>query len=267
MEFLKLIKRRSFIHEVIYIALNAGLAVILMLIIQFTNSPWLAFALVLISMWRIFAVRPRFWIANILANLVSIIIGISFVVLLYAVNPIDVGDLQSIVPRLVLTVLYICWLLLLKPKSKRVYVILQSSVALFVGVTALYTMSYSWLALPTVLFMWIIGFATASHILSSYDEENHTTLLSLIWGLVLSEIGWLAYHWTIAYRLPYSKNLLLPQISIISLCLGFLVYKSYDSYHHHQKIRFNDIILPLIFTIGIICALLLIFNGVSTNVI
>jgi len=50
------------------------------------------------------------------------------------------------------------------------------------------------------------------------------------------------------------------------LCLGFLVYKSYDSYYHHQKIRMNDILLPLIFTIGVTVVLMLAFNGVTTNI-
>ena len=112
-----------------------------------------------------------------------------------------------------------------------------------------------------VILVWLIGYITARHVLSSYDEDN-ITLLSLSSALLMAEIGWLAYHWTIAYQFPFITNLLIPQVSIISLAASFLVYKSYDSYYHHQKIKFHDIILPLIFTVCLISVLILFRNGV-----
>ncbi len=262
MEFLKIIKRRSFINEVVYVALNIGLAVSLMLIIRFTGSLTLAFILVLLSKWRIFAVRPRFWFANIQANLVNVIVSVSFVVFLYVVNSANIGSTQSLILQSILVLIDICWLLFLKSQSKRIYIVAQAGAALFTGITALFSMSYGWMATPVVLLSWLVGYATARHILSSYDEESHTEFLSLTWGLVLAEISWLAYHWTIAYPLPILKNFLLPQVSIIATCFAFLAYKSYDSYYHHDKVRFNDIVLPLVFTVGIISILLLAFNVV-----
>ena len=266
MEFLKIVKRRSFINEFIYIALNIALAVALMFIIRVTGSLVPAFLLVLLSKWRIFAVRPRFWFANIQTNLVSFIVSVSFIVFLYAANVANISDSQMLIFQSLLVVLDICWLVFLKPQSKRVYVVAQAGVALFTGVTAIYAMSYGWIASPVVLLMWLVGYATARHVLSTYDEESHIMLLSLVWGLSMAEIGWLAYHWTIAYRLPIVTSLLLPQVSIVVLCIGFLVYKSYDSYSHHQKIRMADIILPLIFTVSIISILVLALNGVNTGV-
>lgn len=266
MEFLKVIKkRRSALNEAVYIALNIGLSILLMVIIRTTGSLWLAFLLVLMGKWRIFAVRPRFWFANIQANLVSIIVSLSFVVLLYVANSGNNGDLQILIIQIALVILDICWLLFLKSQSKRVYIVAQAGIALFVGITAIFYLSYSWVASPIVLMAWLVGYATAKHVLGSYDDESHTALLSLAWGLVIAEISWLAYHWTIAYRLPFITNMLMPQVSIIILSFGFLTYKSYDSYHHHQKIRVNDIILPLLFTIFITSILLLFFNGASTG--
>ena len=267
MEFLKTIKRRSFINEAIYVLLNIGLSVALLLIVRTTGSMWLAFLLVALSKWRIFAVRPRFWFANIQANMVSVIVSVSFVVFLYITNSANIGDWQTLTIQLILVMFDIGWLLFLKAQSKRVYIVLQSGVALFAGITAIFALSYGLIASPVVLLSWLVGYSTAEHILSSYDEESHTVLLSLAWGLGVTEICWLAYHWTIAYRLPIAKDVLIPQVSIILLCFSFLVYKSYDSYSHHQKIRINDIILPLFFTISIICILMFFFNGVSTKII
>jgi len=262
MEFLKTARRRSFLNEAIYIALNVGLAILLMFIVRTTESLLPAFGLVLLSMWRIFAVRPRFWFANIQTNLVSTIVSVSYVVFLYNTNIANISDSQVFIVQAILAVLYAAWLLFLKPQSKRIYVVAQAGVALFAGITAIYAMAYGWIASPVVLLVWLVGYATARHVLSSYDEESHIMMLSLAWGLVLAEIGWLAYHWTIAYRLPIVTNILLPQASLIMLCFGFVTYKSYDSYYHHQKIRFNDILLPLIFTVGIIGVLVTAFNGV-----
>jgi hypothetical protein len=267
MEFLKTVNRRSLLSEVVYVVLNVALAIVLMLIVRTTGSLLLALALVLLSKWRVLAVRPRFWFANVQAELVSFIVSISFLVFLYVTNPVNVGDTQSLIVQIFLVLFYIVWLLFLKPQSKRVYIVAQAAVALFTGITAIYIMAYSLVVSPVVLLVWLVGYATARHVLSSYDEENHVIILSLAWGLALAEIGWLAYHWTIAYRLPIVTNILLPQVSIIILCFGFVAYSSYDSFYHHQKVRFSDIILPLLFSISIIGVLILAFNGVSSGII
>jgi hypothetical protein len=243
--------------------LNIILTIALVVIVRATGSLWFAFALVLLSQWRVFAIRPRFWFAHIQANMISMIVSLSFVVFLYVANGASAGEPQTLLLQILLSIMYMVWLLFLKSQSKRVYVVAQAGVALFAGITAIFSMSYGWLASPVVLLVWLVGFATARQVLSVYDEESHSILLSIIWGLVLSEIGWLAYHWTIAYRLPLLNGFLLPQVSIVMLSLGFLSYKSYDSFYNNQKIRFNDIMLPLIFSVGIITILILAFNGIS----
>lgn len=266
MEFLKTVKRRSFLNEVIYILMNIALAIVLMIVVRVTGSLLPAFILVILSKWRIFAVRARFWAANIQANLVSIIVSFSYVVFIYSVNLVNDGSLNNLIFQCLLTVIYACWLLFLKPRSKRKWVVAQAGLALFSGITAIFVLSYSWQAWPVVLLAWLIGYATARHVLGNYDED-HIVLISIVWGLAIAEISWLAYHWTIAYRLPIFTDLLLPQISIIVICLGFLAYKCYDSHFHHEKIRFSDIILPLIFTIGIITILMIGFSGISTGIV
>ena len=217
MEFLKLVRRRSFLNEVVYITLNIALAVALMVIIRSTNSLWLAFALILISKWRTLAVRPRYWFANIQSDLVSVIVNVSFAVFLYNANNANLGDSATMAVQLVLTAIYIFWLLFLKSQSKRKYVVMQAGVALFTGIAAIYSMTYGWPASPVVILVALVGYATARHVLNTYDDETHVLLLSSVWALMLAEIGWLAYHWTTAYRLPIIPNVLLPQVSIITL--------------------------------------------------
>ena len=267
MEFLKIVKRRSFLNEVIYIGLNIALAFGLMIIIRTTNSFLLAFGLVLLSRWRVLAVRFRYWFANIQGDLVSLIISISFVVFLYNLNIAGLDYAKTLIIQILLTIAYIAWLIFLRPQSKRKYIVAQAGLALFMGVTTIYSVGYDWPAVLVVSLVWLVGYAAARHVLNDYDEESHYLLLSLSWGLILAEIGWLAYHWTIAYKLPIFSNILLPQVSIIAVCFGFLSYKTYTSYFHYQKVRMADIILPLIFTLSIIAVLVLAFNGVGIGTV
>ncbi len=244
--------------------LNVGLAVALLLIVRLTDSMVTALIIVLLSKWRVFAVRTRFWAANLQANSICFIVSLSYVIFLFSANPdsADTSNVASWIAQIFLSILYIGWLVWLKPKSKRVFVVAQAGVALFTGITAVYMVAYGWIATPVVLLVWLIGYSTARHVIASY-EEDHIILLSLCFGLVMAEIGWLAYHWTIAYHLPFLTDILIPQVSIIALSVAFLAYKSYDSIYHHQKVRLNEIMLPLIFTIGLVGVLVLFRNGID----
>jgi hypothetical protein len=79
MEFLKLVRKRSFLSEAVYTVLNIALAVAVVIVIRYTGSIGFAIGLVVLSKWRVFAVRPRFWWANLRSNLVDFIVSISFV--------------------------------------------------------------------------------------------------------------------------------------------------------------------------------------------
>lgn len=263
MDLLRAVKRRSLLSETLYILLNVLLAVAVLAVVSAINSPLPAFALILLSKWRVLAVRPRYWFAHVQANMVDIIVSISFVVLLYAAGSGEGG----MVVQLVLTLLYILWLLVLKPRARRSLVILQAGTAVFIGTLALYINSFEWTSSMVVVAMWVIGYSAARHVLAAYDEKD-LTLMSFIWGLVFAELGWLAFHWTIAYPLPFISGVKLPQITLIITVLSFLAERAYASYHEYKVVRFNDILLPLVFSLGIIGALLFtVLNEVNIGTI
>ena len=266
MELLKLVRRRSFLSELVYAVLNIGLAIALLLIIRYTESIPLAIALVVLSKWRVFAVRPRFWWANLRSNIVDFIVSISVVLHMYALNGAAIEEPRKLILLGIMAVLYIGWLLYIKPRSKRSFVALQAGIAIFLGASALFTVSYNWPVSLVVIAMWVIGYSAARHILSSYDDETHGLFLGIAWGLVLAEIAWVAYHWAIAYSLPFVSSIQIPQAAIIVALVSFLAYKAYDSFHHHAKIRTTDIILPLLFTLSVIVVLLVLFNRVGTAI-
>ena len=246
MDLLKAHKRRSRLSEAAYIALNIGLAVVLLIIVRTTQSPWLAFLVMLLSKWRALAVRPRFWFVNLVANMVDIIVGISVVVLLYAAD--GALWLQGLI-----TVLYVVWLLFIKPRSRRTYVAVQAGVAVFLGITALSIVSYSWDSLFFVGAMWIIGYVAARHILGSY-EELHTTLYSLITGTIFAELGWIGFHWLMAYRLSGFGSIQFSQLALFVTLYCLIAERAYASYHRYGRVRKSEIIPPIILTIAVMVA-------------
>ncbi len=260
MKIVKLPKHKSAISELAYVALNIGLAVVLLVVVLAVKSPLPAFAIILLSKWRILAVRPRFWFKNIQSNLVDAVVGLSVVVLLYAAS-------GSLAVQVAIAVLFAAWLLLIKPRSKRNYVLLQSGVALLLGVNALFMVSSDWPATLVVLGMWLLGYATARHLLSHYRETDRT-FFAMIWAIVVAEIGWLGYHWSFAYSIPGSAGVDLSQTALVILVLGFLASKVYDSYHHNEgAILRSDVMLPTIFSVSIIMVVLLFFNTLGTGLL
>lgn len=255
MEFLKTHKRRTLLSETVYILLNVGLAGTVLAIVVATGTPWLALAFVILSKWRVLAVRPRYWFAHIESNAVDTIVSVGLVILMYLAA-------QNIIVQLLIAVLYACWLLLLKPATKRNAVAMQAATSIIVGTAALTSVSYEWPSSLYVILMWIIGYSAARHVLMAYSEED-VRFLSLIWGFVFAQIGWVTFHWTIAYSLPYAAGIKLPQVTIILLAMSFLAERVYNSYHRYQRVRTNDIVLPTLFSLGIIVVLLVFFNAAT----
>ena len=266
MELLKLVRKRSFLSELIYTVLNIALAVGVFLVVRYTEAVWFAIVLVILSKWRVFAVRPRFWWANLQSNIVDFIVSISIVMHLYTINVSATGETTKLLLMIGLTLGYIGWLLYIKPRSKRKFMAIQAGLAVFLGMSALFTISYNWPVSVVVIFAWLIGYSAARHILSTFDDETHGLFLGLVWGLITAEIAWVSYHWAIAYPLPIVPSLMLPQAALSITLVSFLAYKVYDSFYHHAKVRMSDVLLPLLFTVSVLLVLLVLFNRVGTAI-
>ena len=244
MDLLKVHRRRTKLSEAVYILLNIALAVALFFVVRASQASWLAIVLVLVSKWRALAVRPRFWFANLVANMVDIIVGISVVILLYS------ADNQLWLQALI-TALYAVWLIFIKPRSRRHYVAIQAGVSVFLGITALSIVGYAWDAFFFVAVMWMIGYVSARHILGSY-EEPHTTLYSLIVGFLFVVIGWVGFHWMMAYPIMGFGDIQLSQLALFTTLFALVAERSYASYHKFGAIRRSEVLLPILLTIAVV---------------
>lgn len=252
MELIKSAARRTRVSEIIYTFLNvAYAALLLVLILEFSGQPYLAYLVVILSKWRALAVRPRFWVANIRTNLLDMLVGLSVVTLLWQ-------NTGHMVVQIVITVLFALWLVLLKPLSKRRWIIIQAGIAQFVGVMALFFVAHTIPSTFVVLLAWLIGFMSARHIVNSYNNEYEDVTMSAIWGVVLAEIAWLMHHWTIAYT-----TFNIPQISIIITLLGYAALVVYDYLYHGKSGRaiWSSLSMPILFAIAGVALLLIFFNG------
>ena len=246
MELIKSVARRSKLSDIAYVSLNIGLAVALYVLTVVFSPPYLAYLLVLLSKWRVLAVRPRFWLANIQGNTIDTLVGISAVTLIW----LSQGEMAV---QILLTALYAAWLLMLKPRSTRRAMIIQAEVGQFAALTALFGIAYYFDSSLVVLACFAIGYITAWHALQSY-EEPQTRLLAAIWGFVVAEFGWLAYQWTSAYTL--AGDLMAPQVAIIASLSGYVTMRAYE-YHTHGKLSWKRMRAQILFAAAVIAMMLL----------
>lgn len=194
-----------------HLGLNILLPLLLYILVSIKFVP-LAMGLVIASKWRMFAVRPRYWLAHIRANAVDIIVGLSFVV--FMANSPSRAWLAA------WAVLYGVWLVVIKPRSTAFWVGIQATLGQLLGLMAVYI---SWGRAPLVglvVVTWAICYLAARHFLSSFDEPL-SSFLSHLWGYFGAALTWVLGHWLLYYGVVAQPTLYL---SVIGFGLAMLYY-------------------------------------------
>lgn len=205
------IKPAAGFSHFIHIALTCLLPAVLFVFVR-TGFVQIAVAIVLLSKWRMFAVKPRHWPANIRANAVDIIVGLSILIFM--------AQSGSAAFQLLWAIVYGAWLLALKPLSSTVGVSLQALISQSLGLTALFI---AWGDKPVyvlVIATWIISYNTARHFFASF-EEGLARYLSGVWAYFASAMVWILSHWLLFYG-PIAQPALL--LSVLSFGLGGMYY-------------------------------------------
>ncbi len=217
MDLLRSRAARTRVSEIFYIVFNALLPVAVLILVRGFDPPYLAIALVLLSKWRIFALRPRFWWTNIKANLVDVLVGLSVVGLMYLAS----GDL---IVQIMIMLGYGVWQVVIKPRSGHYGIMAQAGIAQFLSLVVLFSLSAVFNEPFVILASGIVGYVSARHVVSNY-EERYVELWATMWGMLLAELAWLLIHWTTAYNL--GLPILIPQIALIMLVIGFCAGRMY----------------------------------------
>ncbi len=210
--------------------------VLLLVTQRFTTG---AVLVVLLSKWRMFSVRPRYWLANIKANLVDLTVSLAIVSYMDSAWS---GSVRVVI--FVWAALYIAWLLFVKPKSTSLAMTAQALIALAFGSAALYAHYSTWSPVVLILLTWLICYGTALHFLTSFEDEANKAMTHT-WAMFGAQLSLILNHWIIVY------NKLVPQISLILSLIGYALVIAY--YLHKTKGLKATVRQQLIvFTIGII---------------
>jgi hypothetical protein len=185
---------------------------ILVFVMVRLNLVGIAVALIVLSKWRMFAVKPRHWPANIRANAIDIIVGLSFLVFMIH------ADSQT--AQLVWTALYAGWLVLLKPRNNALAVSLQAIIGQVAGLSALFLVWGGSSLYILVILAWVVCYSAARHFLTSFDEPL-TRFLSYVWGYFGAALTWLLGHWLLFYGVISQPTLIL---SVIGFGVASLYY-------------------------------------------
>ena len=141
---------------------------------------------------------------------------------------------------------------------------LQSLLAVFLGTTATTLMTATANSAFPVLLNFLVGFAAARHVLVQGDDTDFI-FLSLIIGLLFTEISWLSQSWLIVYT--YREiGFLLPQSAILLTALTFLLGYIFKNYSSNDEFSFSKIATPTIFSIILIVIIVLWFSKPLFNV-
>ncbi|MCL1839929.1 hypothetical protein FWF89_02960 [Candidatus Saccharibacteria bacterium] len=258
-EFIGIRKGRNMLSVVAHVLLNLALAVGSTVVTLVSGSWILGILLVLLSKWRVVAVRPRYWWLNIKANLVDFIVGASLVLLVYY------AGLELNLAHVALTVIYALWLVVIKPKSSELMAEVQALVAIFFGMSAAVLVGANLDPLLIVICGFVIGYGAGRHVLIQ-SEDHDFSLVTFVFGLLLAEVSFVLYHWLIMYSFG-DTGVIVSQMAIVSSLLAFVLFKGYKSaLNHDGKMRAEDVVMPALFSVIIVVLMIMYFSRPIFNV-
>lgn len=199
MKLRQTIKPANGFSHLLHLALQVLLPIVVFVFVRL-GFIQLALSIVVLSKWRMFAVRPRFWPANIRANSVDIIVGLSIVLFM--------SHSSSVALQLGWASIYAVWLVVIKPASGILMSSVQALIAQAAGLSAIYLV---WSSAPTItltLATGLVCFLSARHFLDSFDEP-YARMLAYFWGYFGAALAWLLSHWLLFYGLVAQPTLLL----------------------------------------------------------
>lgn len=259
-------KSRNIASSAVHVLLNILLGMGAVLLTVFSGNPALGIILVLVSKWRVFAVRSRYLLINIKSNLVDFIVGFSIVMLTYYSSTARSFDEPlDFVYMGIYMAIYIVWLLFIKPMSSEKATMAQALIAVFLGISASTIMSATLDSIVVVSLAFLIGYAACRHVLVQAQGEvaGLTTLSS---GLVFAEIAWLSHTWEIVYTFGES-GIRIPQCAIVLTIFAFAYnYARQMIVRHREDFRFKEIMGPIIFAILLIGIIVVFFSNPAFNI-
>lgn len=210
---LKKLKPKSGFSHFVHIAFNGLFPVLLLILVRMGFVP-LAASLIVLSKWRMFAVRMRYWPANLRANGVDMTVG--FATVIFMAQSADAALWQ-----LVWAAAYAIWLIFIKPGSSIWKTSIQALIAQTSGLMALYLALGGSSIIVLVVLSWMICYSSARHFFTSFDEP-YTSLYAHTWGYLAAALTWLLSHWLVFYGFMAQPTLIITLLGFSFAALYYL---------------------------------------------
>lgn len=234
---------KGFSH-VLHLGLVTMLPILLFVVLRINYlGLQLALALVILSKWRIFAMRPRFWPAILRANGVDIMVGFAAVTFMQL-------SLDRPLVQLFWAVLYAFWLLVIKPASSIAMVSAQAFIGQIAGLMALYLVWANGPLYGLGAVTAVICYLSARHFFDSFDEP-YSRMLSYLWAYFAAGLVWVLGHWLLFYGVIAQ-----PVIVLTTIGYGLAVLYYFD---HHEKLN-KTLKRQLITVMSVIVIVLIVFS-------
>ncbi len=208
-------KRKGRFSDFLHFFLVAALPVLLFVLVRLEFVGF-AFIVILLSKWRMIAVKTRHWPANIRSNAVDILFGLSMVVFMSIVSSqlLQVGIVAS----------YIMWLLFIKPKSSDLWVGLQALIAQTASLTAIFLIWNEASETMLTFVVWGVTYFCARHFLAAFDEAM-ARASAYAWAFFAASLTWLSSHWLLYYKVISQPALIITVVGYGMAALYYLQHK------------------------------------------
>jgi len=200
----------GFAHT-LHLVLTVALPLLIYIFVRIDLAQ-LAIAVIFLSKWRMLAVRPRYWLANLQANSADILAGVSLVIFM--------AQTTSQLWQLIWAALYAVWLLMIKPSTSLFGAASQALIAQVLGLLAVYVAWGGSNILVLIITTWLVCYVAGRHFFAGFDEP-YTKFLTNIWAFFGGSLAWISSHWLLYYGVIAQPALIL---TVLSFGLGSMYY-------------------------------------------
>lgn len=265
-EFIKLARKRGVVADIIHAVFNAAFAAAVIFLTMVFETPWMAILLIVLSKWRVIAVRPRYWWANFLSSLPDLIFGISLAVISWGCGQlsdsyISLGQslpISATAIQVALGVVYAIWLIAIKPQHSETMVGFQAMASQLLGLTAIFFISGGLPLMTTMILAFIVAFASARQEMGLFEEKDQD-LIATVWGVLVMELAFVSWHWGVFYQL--TPLIRIPQIAIFVSVISLIATRVYRAWHDDRRVTWDELGSPVIFTVALTFLILFGFSG------
>jgi hypothetical protein len=242
------LRPKSGFSYIFHLALNTLLPLMIFVLVRAGFSQF-GLVLILLSKWRIFAVRPRYWLANIRASGVDLMVGVSLLIFM--------THASSAYWQLIWVAVYILWLTVLKPGSSTLSVTLQALTGQLLGLMAIFLWFSGSPLYQLIIITWVVCYLAARHFFTVF-EEPFTSLYSHTWAYFAASLTWVLGHWLLFYGAFAQPTVILTAIGMSFASLYYL----------KQNDRLSVLLRrQIVLTIVAVLVVVLIFSDWSSKIV